>query len=123
MSETEFLDEIRRRWPRAVSSDEPTPATVALANEAVESFPTSARLWTMRGDLLQLADSDPRYDLGEVERCYRKAIKADPRYAPAYDELGRFLAHVMDNRRKAKRFLERARRLRRSAMMTSRSNG
>ncbi|MDP9123725.1 MAG: hypothetical protein M3N82_03870 [Pseudomonadota bacterium] len=123
MSETEFLQELGRCWPRDVSSVEPTSATLTLANEAVNAFPNSALPWTMRGDLLQLAQSDAGYELGEVKRSYRMAIKADPRYAPAYDELGRFLVSVMDNRRKAKRFLDKARRLRRSAAMAGTSSG
>lgn len=123
MNEREFLQEISRHWPDAMSSTGSSSTTVALADEAVESFPASAPLWTMRGDLLQLADADSGYELGEVERCYRKAIESDPLYAPAYEELGRFLALVMDNRRKAKRFLEKARRLRRSATTASSSNG
>jgi len=68
----------------------------------------------VRGDLLQLADSETGYPLKEVGRCYREAIKANPRYPDAYEELGRFLAATMGNRRKAKRFLDKARRLRRS---------
>jgi len=114
MTENEFLEELKRRWPRDHANPEPTSATIELADAAVRAWPSSARLWTVRGDLLQLADSGTGYPLKEVGHCYREAIKADPRYAEAYEELGRFLAAMMDNRRKATRFLDKARRLRRS---------
>lgn len=120
MTETEFLQQISQRWPRTASDAEPTSATLALVDEAVTSFPASARLWTMRGDLLQLGHHGSEHGLREIERCYRRAIEADPRHAPAYDELGRFLASMRDNRRKAKRFLDKARRLRRSAAAAER---
>ena len=114
MTEIEFFEQLKRRWPHDRASPEPTCATIELADAAVRAWPLSAQLWTARGDLLQLADTDCGYPLREVERCYRHAIKADPLYAEAYEELGRFLAASMDNRRKAKRFLDKARRLRRS---------
>ncbi len=114
MNEAEFLEELKGRWPRHHASPEPTPATIELAEESVRAWPLSAQLWTVRGDLLQLAECDTVHPLREVERCYRQAIKVDPRYAEAYEELGRFLAATMDNRRKARRFLDKARRLGRS---------
>ena len=114
MTENEFLEELKRRWPRDHASLEPSSATIELADAAIRAWPSSAPLWTVRGDLLQLVDNETGYPLKEVGRCYREAIKADPRYAEAYEELGRFLAETMDNRRKARRFLDRARRLRRS---------
>ena len=114
MNEMEFLEQLKGRWPRDHASPEPTCATIELADAAVRAWPLSAQLWTARGDLLQLAHDDIGYPLREVEHCYRQAIKADPLYAEAYEELGRFLAATMDNRRKAKRFLDKARRLKRS---------
>lgn len=114
MNEIEFFAELKRRWPHDDASPEPTCATIELADAAVRAWSSSAQLWTARGDLLQLAHDDAGYPLREIERCYRHAIKADPFYAEAYEELGRFLAATMDNRRKAKRFLDKARRLRSS---------
>jgi tetratricopeptide (TPR) repeat protein len=110
MSEQDFIAAIKARWPVKAVEATQSKELLALVDEATKSHENSAVLWTMRGDLLQLLESD--YPLKESEQCYRRAIKADPRYAEAYEEMGRFLEFVMSKPRKAKRFLEKASRLR-----------
>lgn len=111
MSEDEFIAAIRARWPSDTASDEPSVATIQLADDAVRAFPSSAKLWVMRGDLLQLADVETGYALLESERSYRIAIKVDPGCIEGYRELAYFLDVVMGKRRKAKRYFDKARRL------------
>lgn len=111
MSEDEYIAAIRARWPSDAVRDRPPVETLQLADEAVRTFPSSAKLWVIRGDLLQLSDLETGYALDESERCYRAAIKADPSFIEGYRELGYFLDVVMGKRRKAKRYFDKARRL------------
>ena len=93
--------------------------TIELAGVAVAEHPGSAELWTMRGNLLELANIETGQPLREPERCYRQAIKANPFFVEAYEDLAWFLEAVLGKRRKAKRFYDKARRLKRSARMTA----
>lgn len=111
MNEDEYIAAIGARWPSDSASNEPSTATIRLADDAVSAFPASAKLWVMRGDLLQLSDVDTGYALVESERSYRTAIKVDPGFIEGYRELAYFLDVVMGKRRKAKRYFDKARRL------------
>lgn len=101
MTESEFIEELSARWPR-LNPGEPTMDTIELASVAVSEHPRSAKLWTMRGNLLELADLETGHALREPERCYRQAIKLDPFLAEAYEDLAWFLDAVLGKRRKAK---------------------
>lgn len=114
MTEVEYIVELRKRWPRGPSSQEPTPETIQISLDAVQKHPQSAKLWVMRGDLLQLLMFDCEIPLNESARCYRQAIKADPLFIEAYEEMGYFLDAVMANPRKAKQFFDKARRLKKA---------
>lgn len=108
MKEEEYFQLIKSRWPSR-NELEPTPETIALCDQSVIDFPNSARLWVMRGDLIQLIDYDEEmHPLSEVERSYRMAIIADPTNADAYNELGFFLDAVMSNPKKAKQYFRKA---------------
>lgn len=122
MTEAEYISELLKRWPRDHASQEPTRETIDMTQEAVENFPKSAKLWVMRGDLLQLVNFELDVPLNESSKCYRQAIKADPFFAEAYEEMGYFLDVVMANPRKAKRYFDKARRLRKSLKKNSLSN-
>jgi tetratricopeptide (TPR) repeat protein len=112
VSEEEIIATFRERWPRTPGDGSLSAELIALVNEGTDAFPNSAVLWRIRGDLLQLLDT--AYPLKEAERSYRRSIRADRFYADAYEELGRFFDAVMGKPRKAKRFLEKARRLRKA---------
>lgn len=62
---------------------------------------------------LELAEFETAAPLKEPVRCYRMAIKIDPFNIEAYEDLAWFLDAVLRNRRKGKRFFEKARRLKR----------
>lgn len=114
MTESEFIEELSVRWPR-LNPSEPTMRTIEIAGAAVAEHPGSAKLWTMRGNLIELADIEIGQPLREPERCYRQAIKVDPFFVEAYEDLAWFLDAVLGKRRKAKRFYDKARRLKRTA--------
>ena len=113
MTEEELIASLRARWPRERADSSRSAELMAFADDGVRAFPNSAILWRIRGDLIQLLETP--YPLKEVERSYRLSIKAHAFYADAYEELGRFLNVVMKNPRKAKRFLDKAGRLRKIA--------
>lgn len=91
MTEEEYFQIIKGRWPSR-NELEPTRETIALCDQAVTDFPNSARLWVMRGDLIQLIDNDEdAHPLSEVERSYKMAIDTNPLDSEAYKEMGFFL--------------------------------
>ena len=77
--------------------------------DAIEANP-SAELWIMRGDAIQLSDSEA-WSLQDVETSYLHAIELDPESAEAFEELGRFLWSVMDDPQRALDYLREAIRL------------
>ncbi|WP_018277357.1 tetratricopeptide repeat protein [Teredinibacter turnerae] len=111
MNEAEYIAELRKRWPRDHKSEEPTAETMEVTLKALEDYPNSEKLWVMRGDLLQLVNFDDGLELGESEKCYRKAIEINPQSAEAYEELAHFLDAVMAKPRKAKQYYVKARLL------------
>ncbi len=107
MTEEEYFELIKSHWPSR-NELEPTPETIALCDKSVTEFPNSARLWVMRGDLIQLMNfEDDLHPLSEIEHSYRMAITADPTDAEAYTELGIFL-DLMSKPRKAKQYFRKA---------------
>jgi tetratricopeptide (TPR) repeat protein len=64
----------------------------------VQLFPQSAKLWVIRGDLLQLAREDCPYPLEESLSCYKKAIEIDPQCADARESAAHFYDAVMRDR-------------------------
>jgi Tfp pilus assembly protein PilF len=107
MTEEEYVTLLEGRWP-SFGGLEPTRETMDFCERAVSDFPSSAKLWIIRGDFIQLADHQDAPPLSEAERSYRQAIHADPRCAEAYAELGHFLDAVMAKPKKAKQYFHKA---------------
>ncbi|MBI3191455.1 MAG: hypothetical protein HYZ36_02235 [Pedosphaera parvula] len=59
-----------------------------LIEEAVRVYPDSARLWQIRGDMIQLGSEGSPYALSEALVSYQKAISIDPRFARAHESIG-----------------------------------
>jgi len=112
MEQAEYIEALQGRWPKGARHPEPRASTLDLANRAVQEHPRCAKLWIIRGNLLELANIETHLPLKESERCYRTAIKIDPFNIEAYQDLAWFLDGVLGKRRKAKRFFDKARRLR-----------
>jgi tetratricopeptide (TPR) repeat protein len=70
-------------------SDEISRSTIDLADRAVAQHPTSAELWEVRGDLIQLGAETP-YELDEALRSYERAAEQKPNYGKAYESIGYF---------------------------------
>ena len=102
-------DYIERLWALYPSEDEEaTNEVLALADEAVQICPWSAKLWCIRGNLIQLGTGDTLHKLEDALLSYEKAIAVDPKCFEAYEEIGYFYDLVMDDESKAKPFFQRA---------------
>ena len=55
MKESEYIEKLFALWP---TEGETSDEALALADEAVRAHPASAKLWCMRGDLIQLGPED-----------------------------------------------------------------
>jgi hypothetical protein len=87
MTEQDYLEALRRSWPRE-SVPGVSVAALALADEAVLRFPESPRLWQRRGDLIQLGDGESAHSLEDALRSYEMAVKLDPGFAEAHESIG-----------------------------------
>jgi tetratricopeptide (TPR) repeat protein len=110
MSESHYISTLRRRWPR--EAQETSPETIALADEAVAAFPASARLWVIRGNLIELSSDLCPYALEDALACFRRAVEVDPQFEEAWEEIGHFYDAVLDDEAAAQRYFEQAARLR-----------
>ena len=109
MSEDDYIAELRSRVP---DEGDLSLEVIALADEAVRAFPGSARLWCLRGDLIQIGPESCPHPLEEALASYRRAIEIDPGFADAWDEVGHFYDAVLDDERGAERYFREAARLR-----------
>jgi Tfp pilus assembly protein PilF len=107
MTEQDYIELIRSRWPSNYEA-EPTPGAIAICELAVAEFPSSAKLWLMRGDLIQLAGYEGAPPLSDAEQSYRQAIAVSPRCSEAYEALANFFDAVMAKPRKARQYFRKA---------------
>jgi tetratricopeptide (TPR) repeat protein len=91
MSEADYVKELSRR---VRERDEATPETLGMADEAVAVFPDSARLWCMRGDLIQLGSEGGHHTLEDARRSYERALELEPSNVEALESLGYFFDAV-----------------------------
>jgi tetratricopeptide (TPR) repeat protein len=111
VTEAEYIAEFKARWPRQFT-DEVSLETLALADEAVRSFPTSARLWVIRGDLILLGPEESPHSLDDALRSYIRATEVDPDFAEAWEEIGHFYDAIRDDEVQAQKYFQEAARLR-----------
>ncbi len=105
MTEAEIVRAIREA---VAVHEKATAATLGMVEEGLQRFPRSARLWILRGDLIQLADEDVPYSIADALVSYRAALEYEPRSAEAYESIGRFLDAVQDKPAEAEAYLRKA---------------
>jgi len=108
MSEEEYIRELRER---TTVGNGASLEIVALADEAVRDFPRSAKLWCLRGDLIQLGPENTPHSLDDALACFQRAIEIDPGFAEAWEELGHFYHVVLDDETGAQPYFREAERL------------
>ncbi len=76
---------------------------------ALHAFPSSSRLWNLRGDLIQLDDeADARYTLEDALASYRRAAELDDTYADAFENIGYYYDVHEDDPERAEGYFRRA---------------
>jgi tetratricopeptide (TPR) repeat protein len=110
VTEDDYMAELSRRAPEAGDA---SLELIALADEAIRVFPRSARLWCVRGDIIQIGPENNPHALDEALASFRRAIELDPGFADAWEEIGHFYDAVLDDERGAEPYFREAARLRR----------
>jgi tetratricopeptide (TPR) repeat protein len=105
MTEKEYLYLIRSK---VQAEDTIGNEIIELVDEAISLYPQSSALWCLRGDLLQRAEDDKKYELSDAFNSYTKAIEIDPNCAEAYESIGYYHDVIDDDPEKAKGAFERA---------------
>jgi tetratricopeptide (TPR) repeat protein len=110
VTEEEYIAELRERSPRNAKM-KVAPETIALADEATRAFPRSAKLWCMRGNLIQLSSENCPHNLDDALASYKRAIEIDSSFAEAWEEVGYFYHNVLDDEPAAQPYLHQAEKL------------
>jgi tetratricopeptide (TPR) repeat protein len=105
MKESDYIEKLFALWP---TEGETSDEALALADESVRAYPDSAKLWCVRGDLIQLGSADVPYSLEDALACYERAVSIDPNFAEGYEEIGHFYDAVMPNPNLARRAFRKA---------------
>jgi tetratricopeptide (TPR) repeat protein len=87
MTDSDYIEKIDMAWPRSIHAS--ATEAVRLVEEGLSAFPKCAKLWCMKGDLIQLSDGPP-YELADALRCYKKAAELAPDSPEAFESLGFF---------------------------------
>ena len=119
MTELEIVEAIReernalserlgdRLW-LAAEWESLTAVQLQRLEEGLRQFPKSARLWILRGDLIQLGGDDSRYSLEDALASYRMALERDPTSAEAHESIGHFLHAVANEPAEAEPYFRKA---------------
>jgi tetratricopeptide (TPR) repeat protein len=94
MNESDYIDSLEALFPE---EDEASVEALNLAEAAVAAYPSSTKLWCLRGDLIQLGTSEAGYELEDALRSYERALTVDPHCAEAYESIGYFYDALMDD--------------------------
>src|SRR5215218_4084571 len=108
VTESEYIEELKKRWPR---TGEGTKETIAFADEATRAFPRSPKLWCMRGNLVELGLGNSPYSVEDAIASYKRAIEFDPQFIQAWEDIGYLYRNVLKEEDKAKSYLHEAERL------------
>jgi tetratricopeptide (TPR) repeat protein len=109
MTEDDYILRLKTLWPR---ESDASPEAISCADEAVNSFPSSARLWNIRGCIIQLGSENCPHTLEEALRSLRRAVELDPQFADAWEDIGHYYDLVLDDEEAAHEFLDKAQKLR-----------
>jgi len=108
MSEEEYISELRER---TTVGNGASLEVIALADKSVRDFPRSARLWCLRGDLIQLGPENTPHSLDDALACFRRAIEIDRGLVEAWEGIGHFYDAVLDDEAGAEPYFREAARL------------
>lgn len=108
MNENDYIEELKKRWPRRGKA---TIEAITLADEATRAFPHSPKLWCMRGNLIEHGPENSSRSLDDALASYKRAVEVDPQFIQAWENIGDFYHDVLDEKDKAKPYFHEAERL------------
>ena len=108
MKEAEYIEKLFASWPR---NQDATNESLGLADEAVQAFPESPKLWVMRGNLIELGTGETAHTLDDVLASYERAVLIDPNFVEGWEEIGYFYDVVMDDEERAQEAFQKAKLL------------
>jgi tetratricopeptide (TPR) repeat protein len=104
MTESEYIKAIKQTLNERY---EATTQSYQCMVEALAAYPSSAALWCLRGDIIQLGDGTGP-ELPEALASYERAVALDPNCAEAYEEIGNYFDVIEDNPAKAESYFRKA---------------
>jgi Tfp pilus assembly protein PilF len=105
MTEIELIEAIRTD---VAAHGKATLAALHMIEEGLKIFPQSARLWILRGDLIQLSDEEAPYSPDDALTSYHTALEYEPSSIEAHESIGRFLDAVLDKPAEAEPYFRKA---------------
>ena len=105
MTELEIIDAIGEE---VAEHDRATPRAMQLVEEGLKEYPASARLWILRGDLIQVSDDVDTYSLDDALDSYQTAVEIEPSSAEAHESIGHFLDAVANRPKEAEGYFRKA---------------
>ncbi|MGI8543454.1 MAG: tetratricopeptide repeat protein [Aridibacter sp.] len=97
VTENEYLQKIKSVYTKDETTDEATKEIFSLVEKAVKEYPESAKLWCLRGDLIQIGSSETNYELNDSLESYKKALEIDPSSFEAHESIGFFYDDHLGN--------------------------
>ena len=108
MSEDEYISRLNKAMAQyGVGEDIPLDV-FQLVEQALRDLPNSAKLWELRGRIIQLGSEDIPFPLSEALRSYERAVEVDPDFAEVYNEIGYFHDVFSDDYKAAEAAFRRA---------------
>jgi len=108
MKEAEYIEKLFASWPRG---GEAPNELLDLADEAVQAFPESPKLWVMRGNLIELGTGETAHTLDDALASYERAVLIDPNFVEGWEEIGYFYDAIMDDEERARQAFQKAKLL------------
>ena len=107
MTEAEYIKKVTEA-KQLFREDAHSPEPLRLVSEALVKYPNSAKLHCLLGDLIQLSDAFPEYELSDALKAYEKAAVLDPSCAEAFEEIGYYYDAIDEDLEKSEAAFRRA---------------
>jgi len=107
MTEAEYIQKVTEA-KQLFRQDAHSPEPLRLVSEALVKYPNSAKLHCLLGDLIQLSDAFPEYELSDALKAYEKATVLDPTCPEAFEEIGYYYDAIDEDLEKSEAAFRRA---------------
>jgi len=107
MTEAEYIQKVTEA-KQLLREDAHSPEPLRLVSEALVKHPDSAKLHCLLGDLIQLSDVFPEYELSDALKAYETAAILDPSCPEAFEEIGYYYDAIDEDLEKSEVAFRRA---------------